>query len=373
MEPLPPGWTTAQVQTERERYGPYQLEARQRPTRGLLAAVLAAGLLYGLAEVAGSRWLTLGATACLALPVVALLLRPRVGALELTRTLHGTGAVGELVDTTLHVFNPGPGTTSALVVVDELPNHETLRLSVPALLPGGLVELRTSRAVVSRGRTLGGVLRLQAWSPVGVITATRDVPLGGEVRAHPARVPAPGAWRAVAVDAGGTRGSRPLPGTGADVLGLRPWRGGDAARSVSARATARHGRPLVLEREREQQVTLVLLVAGGGSGASWEALLARASALATQAVRAGEPLVLLGPPGPATPTAAQALEAFAAADWAPPLDADGVRRAVRAAGPGGRVVLVAPPGGAEALRDASRQFAAARCPLTVLEVGGPGA
>ena len=335
----------------------------------MLTAVIATGLLYGLAGVTGSRWLSLGATACLALPVVALLLRPRLGSIVVVRELHGRGAVGEQVATTLHVTNTGRRTTPVVSVDDEMPGHESLRIVVPPLLPGGSTQVRSTRAVLARGRTPAGVVHLRAVSPVGLMSASRELRIAGEVLAAPARVPPPDLWPAGAADGVGTRGERPFPGAGGDVLGLRPWRSGDAARAVSARATARHGRPLVLEREREQQARLVVLVAGGGSGPSWEALLSRASALATQVVRAGEPLVLLGPPGTATPTGQQVLDAFAAADWAPALDDTGVRRAVRAAGPGGRVVLVVPPSGAEALPGARRQLAAARCPLVVLEVG----
>lgn len=363
---LPSGWSLDRAQHDVDRLGPLQVQPRTSPTRGLLVVLAGAGLLHLLGGIAGGQWLPLGVAALLALPVVALVLRPRLEGIEVTRELHDTGTVGGGVDTTLHVTNGGSWTTPCLQVLDQMPGHQVLRVAVPALRPGATASVRCSREVLARGRRLGGVVQLTGASPVGLLVAVRDVPLSGDVVA----LPAPAAPLVLPpFSTSGSSGSshkRPVVGSGAEVLGLRPWRSGDAARAVSARASARHGRPLVLEREREQEPVLVVLVAGGGEGAAWEQLVSEAAALSVAAVRAGTPLVLLGPPGPDRPTPEQVPPAFAAADWAPPLDDDGVRRAVRAAGPGGRVVLLAPPDQTLARSAARRAFTAARCPLAVL-------
>lgn len=368
---LPAGWTAERLRLEVDALGPLLLGNRLRPTRGLFVALVAPVVLLGLEDVTDGRWLSLGAAASLALSAVALLLRPRLAMLEVTRDdVHG-GAVGDVVETTLQVHNPGPRRTPPTLAVDELPGHSTLRLAVPALEPGARTAVTAPREVLSRGRRLAGVVHLTATSPVGLLVARRDVLLAGQVVVRPALVPVHAAGRtsraAAPPEGSGGDGRRPVAGVGGEVLGLRPWRSGDAARALSARASARHGRPLVLEREREQEPPMVVLVAAGGGGHVWEAQLSAAAALTVDAVRTGRPVELLGPPCPPHPTPGQVLDAFAAADWAPPLDDAGAARAARTAGPGGQVVLVAPSGAPDALAAAARTLRAARCDVVVVD------
>jgi hypothetical protein len=149
-------------------------------------------------------------------------------------------------------------------------------------------------------------------------------------------------------------------------LGLRDWRSGDSARAVSARATARHGRPLVLERERDSGSALVLLAAGPGRGPAWEAAVSRAASLAVAALRDGTPPLLLGAPPPVRADSIGILDWFAGIDHAHGVDPAAVPAALRAAG-GGTLVVLAPP---ELLIDRislRRACDAARTSLVVLD------
>ena len=115
-------------------------------------------------------------------------------------------------------------------------------------------------------------------------------------------------------------------------------------------------------------MALVVLV-GAGSGPAWEADLSVAAALAASAAREARALVLLGLPLPAG-TPHQVLDAFAAADAAPPLDGAALHAALLQAGPGGTLVVV--PGelaGADVAGHLPRLRQAAsmqRCALVVL-------
>jgi hypothetical protein len=133
-----------------------------------------------------------------------------------------------------------------------------------------------------------------------------------------------------------------IPGTGTEVLGLRDWRSGDSARSVSARATARHGRPLVLERERQAASGLVLIAGGPGTGPSWEAAVSQAASLALEALADGTMPVLLGPPPPSRLDRTGLLDWFAGVDRVRGLSREAMTAAVRAAAGGTLVVLVPP-------------------------------
>lgn len=352
---------------------PAQVRSVAAPTSGVLLLLMAAGLLHLLSRVTAGAFLVLGSAACLAVALVGLLLRPRLGAVTGRRVLHGRAAAGQTLETTLVVVNGGRWTSPALVVTDELPGHETLRVAVPRLPPGAQAVLRRPRGALRRGVGTGGVLRLAASSPVGLIATRRDLPLGGEVLVHPAAPPARLAAPATASPDTALRdaaASRPVGGRGLELLGLRPWRPGEPYAALSARATARSGRPVVLERERDTGSRLVVLVGGGGSGPDWELAVSTACGAALEAVAQGSPPVLLGRPAPAAPRRADLLDWFAACDDAPRLTAERVRGAAAAAGRGGRIVLVAPTEAGDRLA-ARRAAQAAGCTLVVAGETGP--
>ncbi len=129
------------------------------------------------------------------------------------------------------------------------------------------------------------------------------------------------------------------------MLGLRPWRAGDGAAAVSARASARHSRPVVLERERESGPRLVIVCTGALSGPLWEATVERSCALVEQAVREGRVPVLLanGLPVPGRPDRQAVLDWHAALDRCGPPDAATLSAVRRAAGPAGAVTVLGRP------------------------------
>lgn len=298
---------------------------------------MASGLLHLLGRVTDGGWLALASAAVLVLPVVALVTRPRLRGLHVQRELHGQPVVGQRTEVTLTLTNLGDRLTAPVVVTDVLPGHDTLRVSFPSLRPGGHASLRMSREATARTSTGSVPVRLTASAPIGLVQSTSSVLVPGHVVVHP-HLPS---LRRLPDGVGGpgtSSSSVPVAGIGTEVLGLREWRHGESARAVSARASARHGRPLVLEREQEGAPSLVVLV-GAGRGADWEAHLSLAAAYAVAALRDGRRLVLRGLPGSAS-TPHQVLDAFAAADAAPPLDGACLRAALADAGPGGVLVLV---------------------------------
>lgn len=362
----PVGWDARTLERELGRLGPLQLRGRVRPTAGLGLVAAAVGLLQVLSRATGSAWLALTSTAVLALPVVAVLLRPRLNELRVERLLHGRGAVGEKVSTTLVLTNDGRLRSPALLAYDRMPGHADVQVEVPPLRPGGVASALVTREVLARTASLGGRIRLTAGSPVGLLTVRRDVPLLGDVRARPAPAPLRRLRPPAGAGTGGLR--RPQPGDGTELLGLREWRVGDGRRAVSARASARHGRPMVHERERDVDPQLVVLLSAAAPGSPLErreAAISSAAALATAAARSGTPVVVLGPPGPTRPRPDQLVDAFAAADLAPPLSGPVLARALTFGGRGGRLLLVAP---SPELADAARRDAAALgCDLVVLD------
>lgn len=312
-----------------------------RPTGGVAAALVAALVLHLLSRITGGGWLALASAAALALPVAAVLLRPRLGDLEVTSSA-ARARVGDGVDVSLVVRNAGLRPSPACRLVDAGSGLGPLTVAVPPLAPGAQVVAQLRRTAVERGRHAAVAFELTSTAPFGLLLARREVHVEGPFVVGPRRVPA----RELAAAGEGTGGSsRPVAGAGTEVLGLRPWRPGDGRRAVHARASARHGRPVVLERERDTGPSLVVLCSGGGSGPQWEAAVEQACAVAEESVRRSRPPVLLarGLPTPNRPDLGAVLDWHAALDAAQPVDAATLSSAVRAAGPGGAVLLLAPP------------------------------
>ena len=243
----------------------------------MLLPLLAAAVMYLLASLAGGSWLVFASSAALVLPLVALLLPARVEGITVRREPAARGLPGRPLDVLLTIRNTGGGSTSPLRLHDTSDGLSEAVLAIPGLRPGTEVVVRTERTAQRRGVFDSGTAVLASNAPLGLLRVTRDVTVEGLVIVHPAVTPVP---RALGVSTH-LAGEIPLsmPGAGTEVLGLRDWRSGDSARSVSARATARHGRPLVLERERGERLGLVLLAGGPGYGASWERAVSYAASL----------------------------------------------------------------------------------------------
>lgn len=309
-----------------------------RPTRGVLLALVLAVVLHQLARITGGGWLALAAGACLALPVAALVLRPRLADLQVTSSpVHAR--VGQPVEQRLTVRNAGTRPTPVLQLVDISPGLARTVVAVPALRPGAEVTAVLRRTATARGWSADGEVELVTTAPLGLLRVRRCVRVPGPFAVAPQPVPL---TRLPEAGPGSGGSSLPVAGSGVEVLGLRPWRPGDGARAVSARASARHGRPVVLERERDGGTGLVVLCAGAGSGPAWERAIEQSCALAEHALRSGvtPTLVATGPPVSARSGRAAVLDWHARLDAAAPADEAALAQAVRAAGPGGAVVLL---------------------------------
>lgn len=309
-----------------------------RPTAGGAVALVGAAVLHQLARITGAAWLALGSGALLALPVAALLLRPRLDGVQVVAApLHlRRGTTGEQA---LTVRNSGRRPSPPLRLTDRTPGLEPAVVAVPALAPGGSVTAVLSRTAVARGWSPETDVELESSAPFGLLRVRRSVRVAGPFVVAPAPAAAP------VVQAGGEGAgdtSSAIAGHGTEVLGLRPYRPGDSATAVHARASARQGRPVVLERERETGAAVVVLCTGSGSGPEWESAIERSCALAETAVREGRPprLLATGLTSPVRPSAAAVLDWHAALDGAQPVDARTQAEAVRAAAHGGSVVLI---------------------------------
>lgn len=338
-----------------------------RPRPALAVAVLAVVVLDLLDSVAGSPWLLLASAAALALVVVSVVLRPRLDKVTVAHALPRRVTVGGTVEVVLTVHNTSRDATPSLVRTWTHPCLGEHAVALPGLDPGEVQQVLFSATAQRRGVFTHGTATVLSTAPFGLLRWTRTTRCPGRLVVHPATQ----GMRALSSTGAPTAGDRSeaVVGAGTEVLGLRPFRPGDSPRHLSARATARHGRPVVLERERDSGPSLVLLATGGGSGAVWEAAVSRAASLCLAALREGRPPEVLAEPERAQVDATGLLDLFAELDLEPAAPSAAlVQRAVRAAGPGGTLVLLAPPAEFEVTMAVRR--AAARARVEVVVLGG---
>lgn len=316
-----------------------------RPRPALFGCLIAAVVLHLLTRVSGVSWLALFSGGALVLPVVSVLARPRYDQVSMHLALPARMTVGELVEGFLVLEHTGRTATPAAGWVLRHPGFAELSGELPPLRPGERTRVPVSLVAARRGVHRESVLDLVSSAPFGVLAWRSHVRFDGRVIVHPSMA---AAWSLQAEGApAAAEHSVPVAGHGSEILGLRPWRQGDALRHLSARATARHGRPVVLERERETGPSLVVLAVGGGAGPGWEGAVSTAASLAVAALREGRPPVVVADVPPARVDAVGLLDFFAGVDAAGPPSGQDLGRALAACGAGGTLALLAPAGATE--------------------------
>lgn len=290
---------------------------RPRPTRLALAPLLAAGALAGVSSLTGNTWLQLLASLVLALPVVAVLLAPRLGGVRVRLEVPVPPHAGGLAGVVVTVTAPAGRASPPCVVTLELDLLAPLALAVPALAPGRSAVLRAEVAALHRGVVEAWRASATSSAPLGLLRSRAVVAGDGRLVVHPR--PAPPLPRPAVAGADGQGAVRPVTGGGTEPHAVRDWRAGDPAQRVHWRTTARTGRLAVVERAAEGSGTVTVVV-GGARGDAEEAL-AVGCATAVAALRDGAAVRLVDADGTLALVGADA--AGAAQDWFAAVDPAG--------------------------------------------------
>lgn len=275
--------------------------ARPHVTAAVVGPAVATVGLGALATLTGSTWLLLLSCGGVALVVASALLRPRLE--DLSLCLHGDErvAVGESVRHRVHVHNRGTRASAPLLLTHHLRGLDDVTVHVPGLAPGARSEFELTRRAASRGVAETVTFRLESRSPIGLVTAGRDVVGRQRLVVHP-QVVEP--LRPRARSGTDDEAVDPRPGAGLDIAQVRDWRPGDDPRRVHWRSTARRGRLVVAERGSGPARALDLLVVGPSEAPDWEDLVALAAATTRAAHVQGRPVTVTAwaqaGPSPAT-------------------------------------------------------------------------
>ena len=327
---------------------------------GWLVLLIGVGVCLAAINTANS-WLLLLGCAIVAPLVVSLL--PSFGAIHVHATTEfpARSHVGDVVEHTIAFYNAGRRSLPAMRLHQTLPGLEDLVVGIQPFGPGRRGDAHARRLAVARAVSPRATFVLETTAPFGLTLRRLAFVQSTDVVVHPRAVPP---VSLAALGAGEEPANRPGR-AGGDLHALREWRRGDELRHVHWRATARHGRLVVVVPELTHAPRLAVVVAGLAADPGWEELVSSAAWTAVDAVRRGHTLRLLAGGGTPLegPDAMHALDWFAGLGDVRPVPREVLDAAATWVGDQG-VVLVA----------STRPVPAARAPggrLRVLHPTGP--
>lgn len=312
-------------------------------TRGTGLLVGAMVVLFVLAQATGSSWLMLGAAAAAAVLVASVAIRPRLSDLDVKVAGPTRVVAGRPLVRTLTITNRGSQPLPCCAWQERSVALGGFCLDVPPLGPGEVYTTQLVTPSPQRG-VHRDVCVISSTAPFGLLRFEQRLAGAVERLVHPptSRVLLPGSTGRARIG-----GSSRVAGDGLEVLGLRPWRPGDHARWVSARASARRGQAVVIEREREvPRLRPLVVLASGGPRLGWDEDVAQAASMAVQALVEGRQVLLVSGVGPhrSVRTREQVLDFFARVDDGRSVTRELIAEAVRLVHPGGIVVHLAGAG-----------------------------
>jgi uncharacterized protein (DUF58 family) len=335
-----------------------------RPTGGAASLLALAIGLELVGRVLGSRGLTLVAAGFIGTLVAAALLTPRISGATIALDGPARMVAGAESLIAVQISVPaGRRRIGPFLLTDSTPAYAGTAVMAPALRPGERVVATFPVRPPVRGHWTGSTVSVEAVSPLGGFVRRRTLTLPGATWVHPAAarslpLPTSGSLRT----RDGSRTRRDPAGT--EIAGLREWRPGDPAARVHWRASARRNQIVVMERDDNQRIAVIVATGRPGRGDAWEHAVARSAATAVEALRGGHSLALLSADSVVTAgTARDVLDCFAELAEPPSTSGAAVAAALHRAGPGAVLVWLstepAPVEVAVALRAASATLVSA--------------
>lgn len=321
-----------------------QLPSDERPVTGpvppggvrwrRIALVTAGPALLVLSFGVGNRWLALVGCLLLAALGLAALTAPTVGAVTVAVQRPSRVAVGGVVEDVVRIRNTGTRPSPPLVLHLGGDVLTPVHTGVPAVEPGQAVVLRVPRTASTRGACESAEVVLEWADALGIVLQRRRALVPAPVHVHPA----PSAVPALPVP--------PARAGAEDLVGVRPFRRGDAPSTVHWRASARRGSGpagpalVVVDRDTPPAGLRVLVLPGSGevTEEDFETVLRQASALVLADLGSGRRTAVLDAAGTAR-EGVDALDALAVAQpspWTPQATLEAARAA---AGRDGEVLL----------------------------------
>ena len=269
---------------------PAYLGVRHKTTSAIAVPIVIAAVAVALLGVTGNSWFLLLAGVAVGALVVGRLSHAHIGGLRVGGEGLSRVASGEQCTAVLTIANAGLRTSSAaLVTLTCAGVAEPVVLYVGPLRPRDAAQLPVTFVAGRRGVYVDLTVDVRARASLGLVEATRLGRQGADLIVHPARATYRVSLNASAPD---DDLQNVIRGPGSEQMGLRDWQRGDGQRQVHWRATARHGRLVVVEHGQATSEMLRVLMVGPSGSDAFEASLAAAAAACDDALRSGTPLVV---------------------------------------------------------------------------------
>jgi len=244
--------------------------------------------------------------------------------LRITRLVARGGHVGDQIPLHYRITNGKRRLTTYALELQEPGLPEIAFAS--SIAPGETVTATARPIFLNRGVYPLSQLTLATDYPFGLFRKERDVPVPGEIVVWPrtdlrVRTPAGAAGRRPRADL-----PTPAPGPGArgEYRGLREYRPGDDTRDIHWKATARTGRPVIREYDRDaSEAVWVSLDVSTPEGEASEHAADLAASLLARMIREGSPVALHAgdrfvPPGSGPAQLERILDALARVEFTSP-------------------------------------------------------
>ena len=142
-----------------------------------------------------------------------------------------------------------------------------------------------------RGHWPVGAVRVEGVSPLGGFVRRRTVtlPMSTVGASGPGATPEPADPRRAEHQA---RLPKPAVPAGAEIAGLREWQAGDPAARVHWRASARRNQLVVMERDDNQRIVVVVAMGRWEVSERWEQAVGRCAATAIAGIQSGHSVVV---------------------------------------------------------------------------------
>ena len=271
---------------------------RRSPTKRAFVIAGIGLLLILVGTTAQAGWLYVLAAGVLGLVVGSFFTAHRLRRVEVFRSTPRRMRVGDDVRVGIRLHNTGSKPVPMFIAEDAFAAFPPALVAVSRLAPTKTAEAELVGRVSKRGIYEGGRVTLRSAAPFGLIRSKRVVqvatpavvvPRWVELTSFPLLASSPRSERVADQQA--------RVGSGEEYLGIREYRPGDPQRSVHWRSTARAGRLIVREYNREISSPVGIVLAGEdhgeGDASSFEVLVSAVASIGAFALASGHPIYLV--------------------------------------------------------------------------------
>lgn len=231
-------------------------------------------------------------------PISYLLSARRLQRLRVRRLVPPRLIAGEPSEVRLTVHNTSPQPHFLVHIQDLLPDGLTAPAGnehlVVDLAPGEQRTVTYELLPLRRGLYELSELRLLTTDAIGLFEFTTRASHPQQMVVYPKPVALPNMWPTAATGRTSHRTTRRIKGPGPDLYGVREYAPGDDLRHIHWKATAHRGKLTIVERERPQDVAVVVILdlsrdihTGRGNESSLEYGVTLAASLLVQALGQG--------------------------------------------------------------------------------------